>query len=444
MTNGTYQFPKDFLWGVSTSAYQIEGAYNEDGKGASIWDQFVKIPGKIIDSTNGNIACDHYHRYESDIELLHQLGIQIYRFSVAWSRILPAGIGKPNQKGIDFYHRLLDNLLRYNIQPMLTMYHWDLPEALFQKGGFTSPEYNDWFLEYANTLITAFSDKVNYIVTYNQPFSIAFGGYYNQKRAPGICDLDLAIKAMANLLSSHGKCVKMFKELSRKNIGIILNLMQIESASTSQPDYESARLQDGIINRIFIDPLFKGSFPGDVLRYFTKQNADITPLLAIDPKELMQKGDFMGINYYTRRVIQNTADQDWAAKEVHLENAVYSDGGREVYPEGLYNQIQRISRLEPKLPLFITENGADYRDDTLEDYQRIAYHQSHIKIIARLCRENVNLKGYLLWTLMDNFEWENGYCGKYGLFSIAKNLDRVAKHSAKWYKKLIRENSIEL
>ncbi len=444
MTKSIYKFPKDFQWGISTSAYQIEGAYNEDGKGASIWDEFVRIPGKIIDGSNGDIACDHYHRYETDIELLHELGVQIYRFSVAWSRIFPDGIGTPNPKGIDFYHRVLDKLLQYNIQPMLTLYHWDLPEALSQKGGLASPEYSRWFLEYANTVFDAFSDKVDYFVTYNQPFSIAFGGYYSNRRAPGICDLNLAVKAVANLLSSHGKCVKMFKTLRNKNIGIILNLMQIDSASTNSSDCEAARRYDGIINRMFIDPLFKGNFPDDILRYFLQQNVDITPLLHIDRNELMQKGDFLGINYYTRRTIQNAGDKNWAGKEVILENAVYTDSGREVYSEGFYNQIKRINQLEPNLPLFITENGADYRGDTLEDYQRIAYHQSHIKILARLCQENVNLKGYLLWTLMDNFEWENGYCGKYGLFAVDKERRRIEKFSAKWYKRLISDHYIEL
>ncbi len=430
-----FTFPSDFLWGTATSAYQIEGAWNEDGRGESIWDRFSHTPGKVKDGTTGDIACDHYHRWQSDIKLMQELGTNAYRFSIAWPRIFPQGEGSPNPKGIDFYDRLVDKLLEVGIEPFVTLYHWDLPQALQEKGGWANRETTQAFALYAHTIARQLGDRVRYWITINEPWVIAFLGHYFGYHAPGIQDGGTALTVAHHLLLAHAMAMEAIRsQASHAQVGITLDFSWVEAATPAHR--EEAEAMDAWRNRWFIDPLMGRGYPDDGLRYFQHMGVLDEPQLPSardgDMQIIALPIDFLGVNYYTRTLI---------GKEGILPR---TDIGWEVYPEGMYKLLNRLTSEYPLPALYITENGASYNDapssnGEILDARRIAYLESHFVAAARALRRGVPLKGYFIWTLLDNFEWAEGYSQRFGLVWVDfTTQERRFKASAHWYRNFIQ------
>ncbi len=440
-------FPQDFLWGVSTSSYQIEGAHDRDGKGPSIWDVFTHEPGRVAGGATGDIACAHYDRWREDLALMKWLGLGAYRFSVSWSRILPAGFGVVNQKGLDFYRGILEECARLGITPFLTLYHWDLPQGIADRGGIASPHFPEWFANFARVVAEHLGDLSPFVATVNQPFSVMMS-YLGTKRAPAAGDAQMAFDAAENLLYAAGLAVQEYRSCRPDaRLGILLNRIHVQAASSSEEDRRAARMQDLLVNDLFALPVLRGQYPedlGDALDWFQlapKRMADSSRL-----KVIASPLDFLGVNYYLRSLAQANPGADGglpyrtAGPLPHLEYT--DDPHREVYPEGLYEQLSALHALAPGLPLYITENGADIRDSSLKDERRIRYLHRHLEQVLRAINSGIPLAGYLLWTLMDCFEWESGYQNKYGLFAVDAQGARIARASALWYKKLIASGGV--
>jgi beta-glucosidase len=444
-------FPKQFLWGAATAAYQIEGAVKEDGRGETIWDRFSHTPGKTLNGDTGDIACDHYHRYREDIALMKKLGLKGYRFSVAWSRIFPDGKGNVNQRGIDFYQSLVDELLTAGIEPAVTLYHWDLPQALQDKGGWANRDTTDYFTDYAVVLFKTFGDRVKKWITHNEPICAAFVGNASGEHAPGFHDDSLAVQVSHHLLLSHAKAVQAFRQLNSPDgkIGITLVLTPVHPASNSPEDQAVALMVDGSKNRWFLDPVFKGSYPEDVLKlYQEKLNS---PIIQPSDMKLMasQKIDFLGLNYYFRTVAQYAKqEQPVPFVQINPVGSSYTEMGWEVYPQGIYELLTRVKSEYGDLPIYITENGAAYRDEQITDGQvvdddRIDYLKQHFEAAFRAIQAGVKLEGYFVWSLMDNFEWAHGYSKRFGLVRVDfETLARNWKKSAYWYRDVIKNNGL--
>ncbi len=429
-------FPKDFVWGVATSAFQIEGASREDGKGPSIWDEFCRVPGVIADASNGDIACDHYHRLSSDLDMIADLGVDAYRFSISWPRVRPGGAGAWNEKGIAFYERLIDGLLARNIKPYLTLNHWDLPAELQTHGGWANRDTVHRFVEYAEGIGARFGNKVASITTHNEPWVMAVLGHETGEFAPGIKSRKIAIQASHHLLLSHGMAVRALRAQGCKvPLGLVLNLSPIHAATDSPADKAKAKLEDGRLVRWYLDPVFKGSYPQDVI---DDMGADAPIVEAGDMQAIAAPIDFLGVNYYTRAVI--SAGERWDAKSQGLE---VSAMGWEVYPKGLTELLVRLHKDYP-VPLYITENGGAF-DDVLEeghidDKQRTAYIARHIAAVAEAMRQGVNMAGYMVWSLMDNFEWSSGYNRRFGIVHVDyATQKRTLKDSAIWYRAFLQQ-----
>ncbi len=445
-------FPKGFIWGTATASYQIEGAVNEDGRGKTIWDRFSHTPGKIENGDTGDIACDHYHRYREDTAMMKELGLNAYRFSIAWSRILPEGKGQVNQKGIDFYNSLIDELLEKGINPAVTLYHWDLPQKLQDYGGWGNRNTIDYFTDYSELAIKTFGDRVKLWITHNEPIVASFYAHADGAHAPGLKDHALAVQVSHHLLLSHAKVVQVFRELNQNDskIGITLNLTPIYSASQSVEDQNIARLVDGEKNRWFLDPVFKGSYPNEIMRiYQEKFNA---PVIKPGDMELLSgaKIDFLGINYYMRAIVEYAKDgSPLPYRYIAAEGSNYTDMGWEVYPEGLYQILTRVSRDYGNPHIYITENGAAYYDDDkivngiVQDDERLEYLNQHFTAAHRAISDGVKLDGYFIWSLMDNFEWAHGFSKRFGLIRVDYDTQvRSWKKSAYWYQDVIRNNGI--
>lgn len=441
-------FPKDFIWGSATASYQIEGAVNEDGRGESIWDRFSHTPGKVTNGDTGDVACDHYHRYKQDIKIMKEIGLQSYRFSIAWPRIFPEGKGKMNQKGIDFYDRLINELLENGIDPAVTLYHWDLPQALQDSGGWSNHDTADYFAEYAERIFKVLGDRVNKWITHNEPWCVAFAGHRQGRHAPGFTDFSLAVQVSHHLMLSHAKAVQAYKALNSKTgkIGITLNLYPIYPASDSFEDTETAMLVDGYHNRWFLDPAFKGQYPQDMLNFYKeKLNSPVIQpgdmeIIAANPAE------FLGINYYFRKVVRKgNIDPVLLFDEVKPEGK-YTEMNWEVYPQGLYDLLMRIKKDYNNPLIYITENGAAFKDSKpingiVEDQDRLNFLKQHFETTAKAVKEGVNVQGYYVWSLMDNFEWAHGYTKRFGLIYIDyETQERIWKRSALWYKDVIKNN----
>ncbi|ADL51094.1 GH1 family beta-glucosidase [Clostridium cellulovorans] len=440
------RFPKDFIFGTATAAYQIEGAYKEDEKGESIWDRFSHIPGNVAKMHNGDIACDHYHRYKEDVQLLKSLGIKSYRFSIAWPRIFPKGFGEINQKGIQFYRDLIDELIKNDIEPAITIYHWDLPQKLQDIGGWANPQVADYYVDYANLLFREFGDRVKTWITHNEPWVASYLGYALGVHAPGIKDMKMALLAAHNILLSHFKAVKAYRELEQDGqIGITLNLSTCYSNSADEEDIAAAHRSDGWNNRWFLDAALKGTYPEDMIKIFSDTN--IMPEL---PKELFtevfETSDFLGINYYTRQVVKNNSEAFIGAESVAMDNPK-TEMGWEIYPQGLYDLLTRIHRDYGNIDLYITENGAAFndmvnRDGKVEDENRLDYLYTHFAAALSAIEAGVPLKGYYIWSFMDNFEWAEGYEKRFGIVHVNyKTQERTIKKSAYWYKELIERSN---
>ncbi len=426
------RFPADFVWGVATSAYQIEGAAHADGRGDSIWDEFCRRPGAIRDGSSGERACDHYHLAEADIDLIASLNIPAYRFSIAWPRVQPLGWGAWNEPGFDFYERLIDRLLSRGIAPHLTLYHWDLPQALQEQGGWTHRDTVSRFVTYAAEVARRFGDRVASIATHNEPWVVATLGHEAGIFAPGLKSQKAAIQASHHLLLSHGLAMQAMRAQGVKApLGIVLNQSPSHAATDSAEDVAKARLDDGLTIRWYMDPLLLGRYPEDVLSFL---GTDAPPVLAGDMEIIRQPLDFLGINYYTRNVSGTGAPQ----QNTHAGREV-TDMGWEVFPAGLTELLARIHADYPLPPVYIMENGAAYKDQLIDgrvaDADRIRYLRSHMAAVADALALGVDVRGYFVWSLLDNFEWAEGYLKRFGIVYVDyETQQRTPKDSALWYR----------
>ncbi|HEY8023664.1 MAG TPA: GH1 family beta-glucosidase [Burkholderiaceae bacterium] len=426
------QFPPDFIWGVATSAFQIEGASKEDGKGPSIWDSFCAKPGVIADASNGDVACDHYHRAQEDLDLIAALGVDAYRFSVSWPRVRPDGAGAWNEKGLAFYDRLVDGMLARGLTPYLTLNHWDLPDALQANGGWGNRDTVHRFVEYAQFMARHFGDRVPSIVTHNEPWVMSTLGHESGVFAPGIKDRALAMQVSHHLMLSHGLALQALRaDGSRAKLGIVLNLSPVYSATDSAEDIAKARLEDGRLVRWYMDPLFKGSYPRDVLDML---GGDAPRITAGDMDVISTPMDFLGVNYYTRGVA--SAAGPWNVRD---GGRAMTDMGWEIYPEGLTELLVRLARDYTVPPMYVTENGGSFDDKLVDgevhDIGRTDYLARHIGAVSEAMRQGVTMGGYMVWSLMDNFEWASGYEKRFGIVHVDYETQaRTLKDSALWYR----------
>ena len=441
------KFPEGFVWGAVTAAYQIEGAWNEDGKGSSIWDSFVHQLGKIERGETADVSVDHYHRYSEDIALMQELGLQAYCFSVSWPRILPEGTGKVNLAGLDFYDRLVDGLLAKNIAPYLMLYHWDLPQALQDKGGWGERFISDAYSEYARIVARRLGDRIPAWVTHNEPMVISLAGNFLGEHAPGLQDPFVALRVAHNLLVAHGQAVQVLRaELPKTaRIGIILNITPTYPATDTEVDRQAARRYDGVANRLFLDPLFRGEYPADMLELFGPIFPELQPG---DLQTIAAPLDFVGLNYYMRAVMRNDPDVPLLqASQVYPPESEYSQMW-EIYPPGMYDMLTRIQADYHPKEIFLTENGVcvtdglDF-DGRVRDERRIRYLREHLAQVQRAIQAGVPVKGYFHWTLMDNFEWAFGYRMRFGLVYVDfATQKRTIKESGRWYTNVIRNNGL--
>jgi beta-glucosidase len=441
-------FPKDFLWGTATSSYQIEGAYNEDGKGESIWDRFSHEPGKIKNNENGDIACDHYHLYKEDIKLLKQLGVNTYRFSISWPRVFPEGKGKINKKGIDFYKRLTDSLLQEGIKPAITLYHWDLPQKLQLIGGWANREITDYFEHYSEAVFKELGDIVPIWMTHNEPQVVSCLGNELGIHAPGIKDISTALAVSHDLLLSHGKSLKVYRDMGFKGeIGIAVNTWPIYPASESKEDRRAADICNSRNMGWYLDPIFKGQYPKLALESY-KGEAELPVIQEGDMELISAPIDFLGINYYSRNVIKHDARSKSGMSGVATESEK-NILGWDIYPQGLYDVLTWLNKEYNGIKMMITENGRPCedrvnKDGRIDDENRIDYIKNHLIQANRAIYDGVNLTGYYLWSFMDNFEWAEGYWARFGMVHVDfETLKRTVKDSGYWYQKVIKENGLK-
>ena len=441
------QFPENFLWGVATASYQIEGAATEDGRGESIWDRFCATPGKVLNGDSGLVACDHYHRYREDVALMRELGVKAYRFSIAWPRILPDGRGQVNPAGLDFYDRLVDTLLDAGIEPFVTLYHWDLPQALQDEiGGWGSRETSYAFANYADIVSRHLGDRVQNWITLNEPYVSTFMGHEMGRMAPGLKDPRLAWQVSHHLLLGHGLAVPILRANSgpQARVGITLNLTPMYAATDSAEDQLAAQLRDGKVNRWFLDPVFKGSYPSDLLTRL----GDMAPKTeAGDAGIIAAPLDFLGVNNYYRAIIsQGPGGIPDGIQQIRPEGAEFTEMGWEVYPRGLYDLLTRLHQDYSIPQYFITENGAAFNDTVSEDGhvhdpRRVQYLHDYLLQAQAAIAGGVPLAGYFAWSLMDNFEWAFGYSKRFGIVYIDYPTQRrIIKDSGYWYRDTIAAN----
>ena len=431
-----HRFPADFCWGVATSAFQIEGAAAADGKGASIWDHFCRLAGAIKDGSNGDIACDHYHRLESDLDLIASLGVDAYRFSVSWPRVQPLGAGAWNPAGLDFYERLVDGLLARGIQPWLTLNHWDLPQALQEQGGWAARATVHRFVDYARGINQRLGDRLTGITTHNEPWVMAVLGHQLGIFAPGIKSRAVAAQVSHHLLLSHGLALQALRaDGCKAKLGIVLNMSPAMPATDSAADLAMAQMHDARDLRWYTDPLFNAAYPAEVL---AELGPDAPLIEAGDMAHIATPMDYLGINYYTRHVA--SAGQPFDAKALGLP---VTDMDWEIYPQGLTELLLRLHRSHVLPPLYITENGGAFKDPLsdgqVHDADRKDYLQTHIAAVADALDQGVPMAGYMVWSLMDNFEWASGYEKRFGLVHVDyATQQRRLKDSAHWYREFLQ------
>jgi len=445
-TNLATIFPQHFLWGTATSAYQIEGATQEQGRGPSIWDHFAATPGATYQGHTGDIAADHYHRMQDDVALMRELGLGAYRFSIAWPRILPEGTGKVNTPGLDFYDRLVDTLLAHNITPLVTLYHWDLPLALHQRGGWLKRETALAFADYAEVVARRLGDRVEGWLTHNEPWCAAFLGYGIGVHAPGIKDMAAASTAAHHILLSHGLALPRLRAHVRPSVqlGITLNLSPIYPEDSRPETLQAAACADAFTNRWFLDPIFAGSYP----QLLFDTVGIPTPLIEDGDMALIAAPiDFLGVNYYSRKVVRGLTAADVARipggyEELgQVPGAAYTQmgAGWEVYPAGITDLLVRLQRDYAPPAIVVSENGAAFDDcwngnGSVHDPERLYYVREHIHALGRALAQGVPLRGYFLWSLMDNFEWGEGYSKRFGMIYVDYPTQRrIVKDSGRWY-----------
>jgi beta-glucosidase len=424
------RFPPGFVWGVATSSYQIEGAAHEDGRGESIWDEFCRRPGAIRDGSNGDVGCDHYHHLEQDLDLIAGLGVGAYRFSISWPRVQPEGRGAWNERGFAFYERLIEGLRTRGIAPHITLYHWDLPLALQAGGGWNDRGTVQRFVEYAVEVARRFGARASTIATHNEPWVAAMLGHEYGIHAPGIRDRAVALQVAHHLLLSHGLALRAIRTSGcRTPLGIVLNQSPIHPASDSAEDLERARIEDGMIIRWYMDPLLRGSYPADVVAHL---GADAPQVTDGDLQLINQPLDFLGVNYYTRAIAQQGERRPAPDRPV-------TDMGWEVFPPGLTELLVRLNADYRLPPVYITENGAAYKDvvadGRIADTERIEFLRGHITALADAIEAGVDARGYFVWSLLDNFEWAEGFAKRFGIVRVDYDTGRrTLKDSALWYR----------
>ncbi|MCC6315153.1 MAG: beta-glucosidase [Thermomicrobiales bacterium] len=440
-------FPPGFVWGAATSAYQIEGAVTADGRGESIWDVFSHIPGNIIDGSNGDFACDAYHRFRQDIALMRELGLTGYRFSIAWPRVFPRGFGALNPAGLDHYRRLVDILLEAGIAPLVTLYHWDLPRPLQSLGGWANRDTAARFGEFAHAVAVALGGEVHDWVTVNEPWVAAFLGNLLGAHAPGLRDLRVALAAAHHLLLAHAEGMSALRaEMAfGDRAGIALNLAPVEPLGDSNADAEAAHRFDGCLNRWFLDALFRGRYPDDMLAWY----GDAVPeIRADDLARISTPMDLLGVNYYTRNVVRWQPGAQPVDAEVVVRPGVPVSGmGWAVDPEGLFEVLTRLHTDYTAPPMLVAENGAAYPDrlvdGVVDDPERERYLHEHLLRVHRAIETGVPVGGYYVWSLLDNFEWAYGYSQRFGLlYTDFATQDRIVKRSGHWYAGVTRANGV--
>ncbi len=445
--SGSLSFPAGFLWGAATSAYQIEGSPLVDGAGASIWHRFSHTPGRTLQGMTGDVACDHYRRWPEDIALMRTLGLRSYRFSVAWGRVFPQGFGRVNEAGLDFYERLVDGLLAAGISPMLTLFHWDLPAALQDRGGWTNPDMPKWFADYAGTLFARLGSRVPMWCTINEPWVIVDAGYVHGVNAPGHRDWFEAPRASHGLLLSHAAAVRRFRQMHVREarIGLVVNLAPHHAASDSSADVAAAARGHAYFNEHYLDPVFLGRYPDSVRELFGEAWPEHP---ADELRSLMEPFDFLGINWYTGYDVRHDdATLPTRAAEVPGERGPRMTTGWEVRPELLVETLTWVKERYGNLPLYVTENGGAFPDPDratsgrVEDPLRTDYLRRHIAALREAMRRGVDLRGYYVWSLMDNFEWASGYSHRMGLVHVDyATQQRTIKASGEFYREVIGSN----
>ena len=434
--------PEPFVWGVATAAYQIEGAVHADGRGPSIWDTFSHTPGRVLNGDTGDVACDHYYRWREDLQLLRDLGVGAYRFSIAWPRIIPDGTGAVNAAGLDWYERLVDALLEAGIQPWVTLYHWDLPQPLEDAGGWPNRATADAFERYAEVVGRCLGARVERWITLNEPWCSAFLGYLSGEHAPGRRDPRLALSAAHTLLLAHGRAVDALRAASpAAQIGIVLNPSQVEAASEAEADVAAARRVDGYHNRWFLDPLYGRGYPADMLEHFAPHFAPPAPE---DLRAIAAPTDFLGVNYYQPSIVRAEPSEPFlGARGVRLPDEPVTEMNWIVRPRGLRQLLARLHREYPVGSLAVTENGAAYSDapsadGRLHDAERTRYLADHVAAIGEAVELGVPVIGYFVWSLLDNFEWARGYSSRFGLVYVDYSTQRrLLKDSGRWYRSLV-------
>lgn len=459
-------FPHDFLWGTATASYQIEGAVDVDGRRPSIWDTYSRQPGAIRNGDTGDIACDHYHRMNEDLDLMRELGVGSYRFSVAWPRIQPDGKGPANQAGLDFYRRLVNGLRDRDIEPTLTLYHWDLPQALEDEGGWCVRDTAERFAEYVDLVARSLGTDVERWITLNEPWCSAWLGYGSGRHAPGVQDIGKAVAANHHLLLAHGLAVPILRSaVPSAKVGITLNLGVHRPGTDHADDVAAARRADGNLNRLFLDPIFHGHYPEDMLEHYETNQPGFSVIQAGDLEIISPPLDFLGVNYYFPGTVMDAkrisearvagygvplGEQfpDLRVLSLATPGIDTTSMGWEVDASGLTELLVRIKKEYTDLPIYITENGAafdDYVDPNnyVLDHNRVAYLQEHISAVHDAIDAGVNVQGYFVWSLLDNFEWSFGYSRRFGIVWVDfPSGDRLPKASFEWYRETIRSNSV--
>ena len=436
------EFPADFLWGTATSAYQVEGSPLADGAGPSIWQRFVHTPNLVRDGDTGDIACDHYRRYADDVALMREIGTNAYRFSIAWSRVLPQGRGRVNTAGLAFYDRLVDALVAQGIAPMATLFHWDLPVALDDLGGWLNPDIANWFAEYAAVVFRKLDDRVKLWATLNEPWVVTDGGYLHGGLAPGHRNRFEAPIATHQLLRAHGAAVRAYRSLGRHRIGIVVNLEPKYPASESAEDRAATTRAAAYMNRQYLEPALLGRYPEELQEIF----GDAWPAWpAEDLGGIRERVDFVGVNYYTRNVTRfDPAQWPLRASGVRQPRATYTETGWEVFAQGLTDVLVWVKERYGNPAIYITENGAAFFDPPtadggrIQDPLRVAYLREHIRALHAALMAGVDLRGYFAWSLLDNFEWSLGYSKRFGIVHVDfATQKRTLKDSARFYAEVI-------
>jgi beta-glucosidase len=449
LSSAVSAFPPGFLWGVATSAYQIEGSPLADDAGPSIWHRFVRTPDRVVGGDTGDVACDHYRRFGDDVALMKSLGLTAYRFSIAWARVLPEGRGKVNPAGLAFYERLVDALLEAGIRPMATLYHWDLPAALDDRGGWLNPDVADWFADYARVMVRALDDRIPLWVTLNEPWVVADGGYLHGALAPGHRNGFEAPIASHQLLRAHAKAVQAYRAEGRHQVGLVVNIEPKYPASQSAADLGATARAHAYMNRQYLDPVLLGRYPDELREIFGEAWPEPR---AAEMQLIREPIDFLGVNYYTRSVVAHD-ETAWPLRAcpVRQKQATYTETGWEVYPQGLVDTLLWIKGRYGPIPLYVTENGAAIFDPPvaeggrIDDPLRVDYFRKHLGAAAQALRQGVDLRGYFAWSLLDNLEWSLGFSKRFGIVHVNfESQERTLKSSARYYADVIARHGAGL